>query len=287
MKTATIQILTIALAVCVTASTAFAEAVVKWPGGRMAVTSDGNAHDPDDIGGTPMTIAIMHAAGLLDKLVHVDYANHFAHEGHEGAANKPEMMNEMITSTEGAAKRFGNLDRGILFNCQKQLEEATANFVSEALRCTPEDPLWFICAGPMTTANRYLDAVKAADPSKLASIHCVSHSARNGSHDPAQSWERMKREFPTAHFHVIANQNFAGGEQGLCSPLRYWDWLENSANADLQWLYSRNRTAKTNQGKFDVSDAGMAYWVISGLENAKAGVAEFKDLLENPRSNTD
>lgn len=30
-----------------------AESAIKWPGGRIAITSDGNAHDKDDIGGTP------------------------------------------------------------------------------------------------------------------------------------------------------------------------------------------------------------------------------------------
>jgi hypothetical protein len=281
--TTTLPILPLALGVFCSAAPALAQAVVKWPGGRMALTSDGNAHDPDDIGGTPMAIALMYSAGLKDRLVHVDYANHLPHEGHEGAANKPAMMNEMAASTEGAAKRFGNLDRGIVFNCQTQLAAATANFVREALRSSTDDPLWFICAGPMTTANKYLDAVKAADPAKLAFIYCVSHSARNGRHDPVQSWERMKKEFPAVKYHVIANQNVAGGDRGLCSPLRHWDWLKNSPDADLRWLHSRNRTAKANEGKFDVSDAGMVYWVISGAGNAKAGVAEFQDLLEHPR----
>ncbi len=278
-----ILILNLALAAFFSVSPAFSQAEIKWPGGRLALTSDGNAHDPDDIGGTPMAIALMYSAGLIDKLVHVDYANHFMHEGHQGSPNKPEMMNEMIVSTEGAAERFGKLDPGNNFNCQTQLEEATANFVREALRSSADDPLWFICAGPMTTANTYLDAVKAADPSKLAFIHCVSHSARNGSHDPERSWDRMKQEFPAVTYHVIPNQNFAGGETGLNSPLRHWEWLKNSENPDLQWLYSRNRTAKVNEGKFDVSDAGMVYWVISGAGNDKAGVAELKNLLENPR----
>ena len=59
--------------------------------------------------------------------------------------------------------------------------------------------------------------------------------------------------------------------------------LASSANADLRWHHFRNRNARANAGKFDVSDAGMVYWVISGAGNEKASVAEFRTLLENPR----
>jgi len=275
--------LMLALAGIFSTASTFAQAVINWPGGRMAISSDGNAHDKDDIGGTPMSIALMHAAGLGDKLVHVDYANHFQHDGHSGLANKPDMMAEMITSTDGAAARFGKLSPQIVFNCQSNLAAATLNFVKEALRSSANDPLWFICSGPMTTANQYLAAVKAADADKLQFIHCLSHSANNGKHDPKLSWERMKQDYPTVKFQVIANQNSAGGKTGLNSPLEHWQWLKHSSNPDLQWLYSRNRTATVNEGKFDVSDAGMVYYVISGAGNAKAGVAEFRDLLEHPR----
>ncbi len=261
--------------------------MVKWPGGRIAITSDGNAHDEDDIGGTPMPLALLFSAGLQDKIVHVDYANHFGHESRKGEVNKSAMMEEMVVSTEGAAARFGRLDPAIVFNCQTQLDAATRNFVRQALRSSATDPLRFICTGPMTTANRYLDAVKAAEPAKLAFIRCISHSANNGKHDPTQSWERMKREFPTVTYRVIANQNSAGGERGLCSPLKYWEWLKNSPNPDLQWLYSRNRTARVNEGKFDVSDAGMVYYVISGVGDERAGVAEFRALLEHPRASAE
>jgi hypothetical protein len=275
-------VLRLALAFAFSPAAAAAESAIKWPGGRIAITSDGNAHDKDDIGGTPMSVALLFSAGLSDKLVHLDHSNHLLHEGHSGAASKPEMLQEMIESTTGAATRFGHLDSAIIFNCQTQLDAATRNFVRAALRSSAADPLWFICAGPMTTANRYLEAVKAADPAKLAFIRCISHSANNGKHDPVQSWARMQREFPSATFLTIANQNIAGGEQGLCSPLKHWEWLKDSANPDLRWLHSRNRTAKSNEGKFDVSDAGMVYYVLSGAGNQRAGVAEFRALLERP-----
>lgn len=275
-------ILVACIGLIVTACSIHAQAVVNWPGGRLAISSDGNAHDKDDIGGTPMSIAILYSAGLADKLVHVDYANHFVHQGHDGAASKPDMLQEMILSSGEGARRFG-LASNRVFNCKTELAAATTNFVKEALRSSVSDPLWFICSGPMTAANQYLAAVKAADADKLQFIHCVSHSANNGKHDPELSWERMKQDYPTVKYHVIPNQNSAGGEQGLNSPLEHWQWLKNSTNANLAWLYTRNRTATVNEGKFDVSDAGMVYYVISGVGNARAGVAEFRDLLEHPR----
>lgn len=127
-----LALLILASALCCAPSNA--QMPVAWPGGRMAITSDGNAHDPDDIGGTPMAIAIMYAAGLSDRLVHVDYANHFVHKGHEGDASKPAMLAEMKASVDGAVARFWKLDPKTVFNCQTDLDESTANFVKQTLR---------------------------------------------------------------------------------------------------------------------------------------------------------
>ncbi|QDU88417.1 hypothetical protein Pla175_17940 [Pirellulimonas nuda] len=214
------------------------ESAIRWPGGRMAITSDGNAHDPDDIGATPMSMALMHAAGLSDRLVHVDYANHFVHPGHKGAASKAELLEQVTISVNEGARRFDvKADR--IFSCQTQLNEATANFVHAARASSEEDPLWFICAGPMTTAYKYLEAVKAVAPEKLLFIRCVSHSPANNRHDPAFKWERLTNAFPTVAQHKLHSQNSAGGEEGLCSSLEHWDWLKHSTNPDLRWLYSR------------------------------------------------
>jgi hypothetical protein len=252
---------------------AFSQDVISWPGGRYALTSDGNMHDPDDIGAIPMSIATMCYAGVKDKIVHFDYANHL------GLSN-PAKLDEITESCTGVAKRFG-LNNSIVFNCQTQLEAATKNFVKEAKRSSSESPLWFICAGPMGTAYIYLEAVKRADAAKLQYIHCVSHSNANNKHNDTpelegKTWEAMKRDFPEVTYHDIANQNT---RDGFCSPIENWAWMNDEiAPEDWKWLYSRNRTASVHVGMFDMSDGGMTYWLISGATNGGNQKGNWDDI---------
>lgn len=243
-------------------SGASAQDLISWPGGRYAITSDGNQHDPDDIGAIPMSIAMMCKAGFKDKIVHFDYANHL------GLSN-PVKLKEITESCTGVAERVG-LKKKVVFNCQTQLEAAAKNFVKEAKRSSSKNPLWFICAGPMGTAYLYLEAVKKAAPGKLQYIHCVSHSNANNIHNDTpelagKTWVAMKRDFPEVIYHDIANQNT---RDGFCSPIENWAWMnDEKAPDDWKWLYSRNRTASVHVGMFDMSDGGMTYWLISGATN--------------------
>jgi len=243
-------------------SGAYSQDIISWPGGRYAITSDGNMHDPDDIGAIPMSIATMCYAGFKDKIVHFDYANHLG-------LSTPAKLEEITESCTGVSKRFGLKDK-VVFNCQTQLEAATLDFVKEAKRSSSENPLWFICAGPMGTAYIYLEAVKKVAPDKLQYIHCVSHSNANNKHNDTpelegKTWAAMKRDFPEVIYHDISNQNT---RDGFCSPIENWAWMnDDSAPDDWKWLYSRNRTASVNVGMFDMSDGGMTYWLISGAIN--------------------
>jgi uncharacterized repeat protein (TIGR02543 family) len=238
---------------------AFSVNTIMWPAGRYAITSDGNMHDPDDTGAIPMSIALMYYSGHKDKIVHLDHSNHLG----ESLASK---YNDMKESIEGIKLHFG-LHDSIVFDCQTHFEAAKANFVKEALKSTADNPLWFVCAGPMGTAFEYLDAVAKADHPKLQFIHCISHSNANNTHNDTpelegKTWEAMKAYFPQVNYHDMSNQN---KDTGFCSLLQYWSWMnEEAAPATWKWLYSRNRTASVHVGKFDMSDGGMTYWLLSG-----------------------
>ena len=51
--------------------------------GRIVVSSDGNEHDHDDWGGTPLSLAIIAAKGLQDKLSVYVYSDHIWGSNHE------------------------------------------------------------------------------------------------------------------------------------------------------------------------------------------------------------
>jgi len=240
-------------------SITYSQDVISWPGGRYALTSDGNQHDPDDIGAMPMSIAMMCYAGFKDKIVHFDFANHL------GLSN-PEKLREITESCSGVAARFG-ISKEIVFNCQTQFKAAKANFLKEALKSSATDPLWLVCAGPMGTTYLYLDTVKVTAPEKLQFIHCISHSNANNKHNDTpelngKTWVALKTNFPAVNFHDISNQNI---RDGFCSPIENWAWMnEPDSPENWKWLYSRNRTASVHKGMFDMSDGGMTYWLITG-----------------------
>jgi len=250
---------------------------VRFPGGRIAVTSDGNQHDPDDFGATALTIALINAAGLNSKFVHYDFANHLGN-------NSSTMEANMVESAVGGAERF-HLNKARVFNDQSQLAEAIENFRIEGNKSTAADPLWFICAGPMETAWRCINAV---DPAQRQFIHCISHSGWNDNHgdtpEMTHKWGDLGKLGATLHHIRDQNnsQNDAAVDTDFNSDNEYWYWLrlKKSNNPDWQWLYSRN--VKTT---YDASDTGMLFWLITGGPNGgneQGGSAEAEYLMKNP-----
>lgn len=242
------------------------------PAGRIAISHDGNQHDPDDIGALALNGALLWAAGVANRVVHIDHSNHLGD-------NKASMEAKMVESATGIVSRF-NIPANRIFNCQRQLSAAIANFKAAAEASSASNPLWYICSGPMEVPYRCLAAV---NPASRQFIHCVSHSSWNENHaDTPQMthrWSHMKADFPTVTFHDIIDQNVSDGDNDWSTPPFYWHWLRDSSHEPYRWVFNRDQFNE----KFDPSDAGMTYWFLSGGSNggdARAGWPEAKALLE-------
>jgi hypothetical protein len=245
---------------------------VRFPPGRLAITHDGNQHDPDDIGALPMNAALLWAAGLTGRLVHLDHSNHLGD-------NNATMEQKMKDSAAGSISRFG-IAPARVFDCQVQLAQMIANFKVEGDKSTAADPLWFVCSGPMETAWRCLNAV---DPTKRQHIRCVSHSTWNETHADTtgmtHTWASMKSNFPSVIYYDLVDQNSSDGENDWSTSRDRWYWLRDSVFEPYRWVFSRDQFTT----KFDPSDSGMVYWLISGGPNGGdqyAGWPEAKALLE-------
>ncbi len=258
---------------------------IKMPNGRIAFSSDGNLHDSDDWGATAFSLAFLHYAGLEDRFVHYDYNNHLG-------KSRESWEKIMDDAAKGGAKRFG-LDVSKVFNDQIEKEAAIANFVKEAKKSSKNNPLWFICAGPMQMPY---DLIAATPENKRQYIYAISHSKWNEEHSHGESektWADMKKDFPTVTYYDIIDQNKSNGEDDFQSHIKNWEWLKNSSNENWKWLYNIDDTYqvdklerwKSNTEKhFDISDAGITYWLITGGPNGgndKAGWKEVKALFEN------
>ncbi|MCB9557481.1 MAG: hypothetical protein H6707_15340 [Deltaproteobacteria bacterium] len=243
---------------------------INFPGGMVAISHDGNQHDSDDWGALAMNGALWWAAGLQQKIVHIDHSSHLGD-------NNSSMHQEMIASATGVVARFG-VSSAVVFDAQSQLAEAIANFKQHADQATASNPLWYILSGPMEVAYRCISAV---DPAKRQNIHIISHSSWNDEHADTSlmthTWSDVAALGVVAH--KILDQNFSNGDDDFNTPRDRWSWLQNSSYEPYRWVHSRDSFSD----KFDVSDAGMSYWLISGGPNGgnqRAGWAEAKLLLE-------
>ncbi len=272
-------------------------AQVNFPGGRIALSFDGNQHDLDDVGAMPMSLALIEAAGLKSKVVHIEHSNHVCD-------NSVSQNNEMKTSAAGLVSRFG-YSASVIFDYQSQGTTATANFIAAINASTASDPLWIVAAGPMETVWRALNGAQA---SKRQYVYVVSHSKWNQNHadcgaNNSHTWANMKSNFPEPFYveacnqtgtpcpassdnnpNLLPDQNTCNGDNDWESPSSKWAWLQNSSDPDLAWLYTRDKS--DGSGTVDVSDAGMTYFIITGGPlnggDKRAGWAKAKALLENP-----
>ena len=263
---------------------------VHFPGGRVALSFDGNLHDPDDWGAAPMALAMLEAAGLKDQVVHVEYNNHLTQ-------TDPDWESEMIGSLQGAANRLA-YPGNIFYNIQRDLSGSVSHLSSQINESSAGNPLWIICAGPIETVYR---AMAGAQASKRQYVRLVSHSRFNELHDAVNrhqgvgelkhNWDELRGEFEKegARFYdkqYLGDQNVSNGDNDFSTPRSKWYWLRDSDNATWQWLYGRDKFSD----KFDVSDAGMVYWLLSGGPDGgckNCGWAETKALLENFKDSDD
>lgn len=241
-------------------------ASIKFTGGRIAISHDGNNYDKDDYVASAMNLALIAGLGMQDKLVHFDHSCHLK--------NIPSQYEKMQESVNGAIERFG-LSSDRIFDIQTQLDEAIANFKMEAEKSSADNPLWFCCGGPMEIPWRFINAV---DLAYRPFINCISHSSPfNEKHVSPPEMTHNWDDIAALGVVVIRirNQNRTEWNTNKDNV----SWMQDSKNPNLQWLYNIN-VKKT----YDTSDSGMLWWVVTGATNGgnqDGGWLDYKRVLES------
>ncbi len=275
-----------------------------WQGkGRIAISSDGNEHDHDDWAATPLSLALLSAAGLQDNLVLYTYSDHIwgsnqAHPTSDSGLNSYEHMRE---SALGGKKWFGF--GKTRFICAVDNAEVAYNALRDVINeSTLENPLFIIAAGPMQVVG---EAINRADISKRRFVSLISHSTWNNMHsdnpeknlwDVHSGWtfKEISDSFSgntggNLKCIQIADQNGGKDYDGLMAPVEKFDWVKTSKARNnpaykpgaWDWLYSRLETCIKENGKtFDASDAGMIVYLITGIEKTEPEMA--RKIMENP-----
>lgn len=262
-----------------------------WQGkGRIAVSCDGNDHDQDDWSATPMSLALIAAMGVQDKLAIYVFSDHVWGSNKRSCVSGLNHYQHMKKSALEGAELFG-FDKS-RFICAVDNPEYAYEKMKEQINCSSEEnPLIIVAAGPMQVVG---EAVNRADSDKLKYVTIISHSSWNNDHGKEHNgWtlnkigEKFGKQLKIVQ---ILDQNGRKGEiEGLQADTYHFDWLKSEAlrnnpayqKGAIEWLYGRLQDGSLKGGKkMDVSDAGMFVFLFTGEE--KNSPQSLEKILKNP-----
>jgi hypothetical protein len=177
----------------------------------------------------------------------------------------------------GAVKHYG-YDPSVFFDCRKNLEGAIANLARAIDASSADNPLYFIVAGPMEAP--YL-AIQKALPEKRKFVYCISHSRWNDGFAAKYMFTHTKRSVieQGVNWVQIKDQNrllslSPYGKPGPPESFAAYHWMRDSSDPKVPFLWDRMIVST----RPDPSDAGMAYFLATGDEEADP--AKLRRLLE-------
>ncbi|MDC0584357.1 Ig-like domain-containing protein [Bacteroidales bacterium] len=260
----------------------FGGATNTWEGkGRIALSSDGNEHDHDDINATKMALMILAKEGLQEKVVLYTYADHIWGSNQTTS----DQLDRMHTVALGAKEKFGFHDASFM----AAVEDPAAAYAAMATAIeasTAENPLFIIGAGPMHVIGEGLRIANGNTPDALNHVTVISHSNWNNNHgqshkDPETTdhdgwtWDMMKSSFGTkVNFKKISDQNatpdangntYTNNDKFKASTMTPWAWMNTHQDPNVKWVYE-NHTGKGSNSAADYSDAGMSFYLVTGDE---------------------
>ena len=239
--------------------------------GRIAWSADGNHNDPDDWIASPVALAIFVEAGLKDRLVHFDYNCILP-------LTDAEFERKHTESVLGTAERYG-YDRSRFIDCRKNLDQAVADIVRIVNDSSADNPLWFVIAGPVEVP---LLGLKKADRAKLPFVYCISHSRWNDGFAARYSFRFTKRsvieegvKWVQIHDQNALLSKSPYGREAKGDEWGPYHWMRDARDERVRWLWERMLVST----RPDPSDAGMAWFLITGDEQCDPG--KLKQLLDS------
>lgn len=249
------------------------------PAGRIAIVADGNSPDPDDLGGTAVSIAMLRAAGLENRLVHYSHSCDLIVLHRISKAAEKERHAMMQTTCDGTARRWGGFEHITFFDAKWQIDETVKDLCKAINASTEIDPLWIVEAGEPDIIGL---ALEATPKEKHKFVKVVTHHPANDNAGDFYKWQEIL-DFGIEEVR-IPDQNI-----NLKVEKAQWDWAMNHPDDRIQFVWLMGKMAEIDdvvdfqKGKWDCSDAGMVlYWITGANINngLKAGHVEVvKSLL--------
>jgi len=254
---------------------------IKPPAGRIAIIADGNSPDPDDLGGTAVSLALLRASGLESRLVHYSHSCDLVRKGPRISARAEiERHALMQSSCDVTARRWGGYESLTFFDAKWQKRETIRDLCKAIKMSTAEDPLWIIESGEPDIIGFALDA---SPKKKHQYVKVLTHHPANDNAGDFYTWQQIldfgieEVRIPDQNINLKVNE-------------AEWEWARDHQDSRIQQVWVQGKIAevdnvvKFQKGKWDCSDAGMILYWITGATNGglKAGsVTDVKTILED------
>lgn len=251
---------------------------IKPPEGRIAIVADGNSPDPDDLGATAVSLALLRATGFEDRLVHYSHSCDLERGARISQRAEVERHALMQSSCDVTARRWGGFD-SLTFYDAKWQQEATVKDLSAAINAsTQNDPLWIVEAGEPDIIGF---ALEASLKEKHKFVKVITHHPANDNAGDFYEWKQILA-FGVEEIR-IPDQNI-----NLKVDLNEWDWAKDHPDSRIQQVWIQGKIAEIDdvvsfqKGKWDCSDAGMVLYWLTGAKSGgltKSTVDDVKAIL--------
>jgi hypothetical protein len=264
MKTFSIVLINLLLLNCVVSAQN-----INPPKGRIAIVADGNSPDPDDLGGTTVSLAMLRAAGLEDRLVHYSHSCDLVRDDRISEQAEKERHHLMQVACDMTARRWGGFNHTTFYDAIWQKEETINDLCWAINASTADNPLWIVEAGEPDIIGM---ALKKTSKEKHKFVKVITHHPANDNAGDFYSWQQIL-DFGIEEVR-IPDQNIK-----LKVDLEKWDWAKNHSDPRIQLIWTIGKLAevddvvKFQKGKWDCSDAGMILYWITGA-NTKNGLKQ-------------
>lgn len=233
------------------------------PAGRIAIVADGNSPDPDDLGGSAVSLALLRAAGLEDRLVHYSYCCDLERSSRISEEAEIERHALMQSCCEITSRRWGGFDSLRFYDALWQKEETIRDLSKAINTSTADNPLWIIEAGEPDIIGF---ALEASNQTNHRFVKVVTHHPANDNAGDFYTWQQIL-DFGVEEVR-IPDQNTK-----LKVEIATWDWAKNHPDSRVQQVWLQGKIAEVDnvvrfqKGKWDCSDAGMVLYWITGATN--------------------
>ena len=248
--------------------------IINPPAGRVAIVADGNSPDPDDLGGTAVSIALLRAAGLEDRLVHYSHSCDLVVLKRISEAAEKERHAMMQTACDGTARRWGGFEELTFYDAKWQMDETIKDLCKAINASSIDDPLWIIEAGEPDIIGM---ALMASSEDKHQFVKVLTHHPANDNAGDFYTWQQIL-DFGVEEVR-IPDQN-----KDLKVDEHHWDWAMQHPDHRIQWIWLMGKTAEIDnvvsfqKGKWDCSDAGMVLYWLTGATNGGLREGTVKDV---------